>query len=204
MKNKNIFLFLFILMCSWSISYGVIVTATNGLGPLQDSSGAAIGNGNLVELGYFSPGFDTGTITVTNTYDSLITSEAWNPIGSAPNTLTSNFLGFDGSFLINTEATGISGNQIYIMAFNSANPASSTEWGLATTLSGASAPFWLTAGDSPPDNTNSIDLSQIDTALVGSIVGETTTLQFAVIPEPSTYLLLLGGIGVLFFIRHRK
>lgn len=121
----------------------------------------------------------------------------------------------DGYWLANTTNTTIGLNiqntQIYYWLFNNADPAAATQYGIFTAPGNAR---WIFPSDTAIPNTTVTDLSDVPTDTNGILFGSFGTglsrdgasplYNLAVVPEPSTYALLLVGAGAVAFARRRR
>jgi hypothetical protein len=186
---------------------------SNGIGtafgvPLPDNSGFTL------LIGHFN--LTPGTIRANATNyvflrDNFVQFGQSTPGAGDPNGGGSSD---DGYWLTNTvnssNGLGIQNLQIYYWLFNSADPATATEYGIFTAPSN---PRWLFPSDTAIPSTTVTDLSDVPTDSTGILFGSFGTgvsrdgvsplYNLAVVPEPSTYALLLVGAGAVAFVRRR-
>lgn len=226
MKTLRLFLVrgLIAVLFSFGTSFAGQVTwgnveDNNGAGEngLADAFGVRLLPGSLLLLGAF------------NISDSVIQANATNvpfllshfaqygstTIGGG------DLMGTPGLFFQNTIGNPdtttpfpVAGSRIYIWAFNSPTTTTATQQGI---FSQATLSNWLFPHENDIPNTTSVDLSNLTNAngtalaagadvVLGSF-GQSALnprdFELALIPEPSTYaLILLGGAGLL-FVRRR-
>jgi hypothetical protein len=182
----------------WSAQVSSFLTLADGT--------TGVPSGGKIELGIL------GTNTVSGLQalalnpaglDAAFVDWAVNSIGTGT--------GIDGSWSITTGAPGAGffSQQIYLLAFNTANSASASQVGLFTN------PSWVFPA-SDAANPGTIELSDAGLlALIGAIGGNTVTtpseldggqaIKLAVVPEPSSVVLAgLGLLGLVGLIRRRS
>ena len=163
-----------------------------------NNTSTAVPQGNAVLLGTFPANynFTLNNTSYTNTMANF-TQYGRTVIGSggAP----------DGEFAdsaANLENVNgyVAGSQLYIWIFNNVTPAQATQWAIVTDITAQ----WFAPAAGP--NTNSIETGDIGSYVPIGALGFKTidgNFQLGVIPEPSTYILILV-ISVLGFVVHRK
>ena len=170
-----------------TINYG----CTSGM--VYDQTGSVDPDGSVVELGYWTAGFD---FTANTTFSQLNTA-----FHKLDQTTINGPLGATGEFYNSTVYTGAVAVQLYIWVFNSNQSA----WAIVTNPASA----WIAPAD--PTNTAApvnIDTSdsgtKVPTGTLGTVNGAGDVhLQSA--PEPTSIALLGSGLLMLgSMIRRRK
>ena len=207
------------------VTWGAAIT--NGIGdafgvPLPDNSGFTL----LIGHFFLTPG--TIQANATNYVflrDNFVEFGQSTPGAGDPNGGGSND---DGYWLENTTNTTtltlppsgtqpIANRQIYYWLFNSADPAAATQYGIFTAPNNSR---WIFPPDNAIPSTTVTDLSDVPTAFTGdpattgilfggfgtgvSRDGTSPLYNLAVVPEPSTYALILVGLGGLAYARRRS
>ncbi len=198
---------------------------------LTDASGVALPTGNLLEIGTFLNGTTPLTdAQIQTAFNNGTLSNFFKLFGSgtigglAPGYFSLQSNGF-------TDSVGISGRQIYILAFNSGSVGTATQEGifyLNAATSGKST--WLFPSDSANPSLTGVDLADLTGAASGAgsnnlitgadvVIGafgpatlsptagiqNAKAFELAPIPTPepaSAGLALLGGVALL--IRRRR
>ena len=177
----------------------------------SDTNGLAFANGTLVTEGtsLLRIGtFDISDANITaNKNDVSYLLAHFSTFGSG--TVGQGATGYDGAWAIaSPNGTPSFGNkQIYLWALYP-DPGSGTptqEGIFYSTLSN-----WKFPSDTDTGST-SLDLEEVDTALVGSLNGAangwaslTTQMEIIVVPEPSAFLLVGMGLAALPLMRRRR
>lgn len=213
-----------LLLCSSALMMAVASNAAtinwgaqNAVG-FADASGAALAQGDLVRLGYFTIS-DSAVSTAVAAGDMSTLSSSW--VSIADSTIGTGF-GVDGFFATTSTPTlsgGAFGHQIYLWALNAATTGSATQQAIFYEPSGSNS-SWNLPGTNVAATT--IDVGQAKTSLGGtylagsfqatnaslstiwgSSAGAVQLQSISVAPEPSRMLLIFAGAGVL-LIRHRR
>ncbi len=182
--------------------------ATGNFITLGNTQAAPVGFSIL--LGHFTTGF---TFAPTQNYATLIANfqtydtSAIGEGGGGPGQFFAQTSTNPDGTPASTVLPGTAGDQLYMWAFNNANPAQATEWAIISNV------LWVR----PPSGatTFSFDASELGTFVPngarGQVVnnGTPTTggdirTQIAPIPEPSTYALALVGLGVAAGVARRR
>lgn len=187
----------------------VTINASGGLdgGTILGSNGVATPNGNLVAVVKAGTAFDINTLgTDPFDYDALIAGGSLVEIGT---TTTIDFGApgaFDGSMNGGWNTPAAVGESFYFITWDAPVAASATEYGIF----GAPATWLIPDGLTALTKSITVDLNQSTVAIAGSLVdvgGGKVNVQMvsmAPIPEPSTYILMLLGMGGLFVYLRRK
>lgn len=184
---------------SWAKAEQVDFGEIGSLIRLNNNVVVPAGSGT-VWLGSFPVGFD---FTVNTTFAQLSAAftlygtTVFGDVGSG---------GTAGQFFSTAGPTlpGVQGDRLYIWMFNTLVPANSTQWAIVTNP-GAN---WTR----PVSGLNSTSLDVSDTGTfvpngaLGTVIGGTFDVRMGlvVIPEPSTYLLGVIGIGAMLMIARRR
>jgi hypothetical protein len=175
----------------------------NGIGTAE---GAPLDIGDLARIGTFN--IDAATIRANAGNISFLEANFVQFGLSTIGTGTA----LPGYWFIETvnsaNALNLNGDQIYYWIFDGATVAASTQHGIFTAPGN---PSWLFPNDADIPPITGTDLTDVPTDLTGIIIGGFGTgssqgfplYNLAVIPEPSTYALLLIGAGAVAYIRRR-
>lgn len=187
----------------------VTINASGGLdgGTILGSNGVATPNGNLVAVVKAGAAFDINTLgTDPLDYDALITAGSLVEIGTTA-TIDFGVPGtYDGSMNGGWNTPAGTGESFYFITWDAPVPADATEYGIF----GAPATWLIPDGLTALTKSITVDLNQSTVAVAGSLVdlgGGKVNVQMVSlvpIPEPSTYILMLLGMGGLFVYLRRK
>lgn len=191
--------------------------AQNAVG-FADASGAALAQGDLVRLGYFTIS-DSAISTAVAAGDVSTLSSSW--VSIADSTIGTGF-GVNGFFATTSTPTlsgGSFGHQIYLWALNAASVGSATQQAIFYEPAGSNS-SWNLPGTNVAATT--IDVDQAKTSLggtylagsfqstnaslstiLGSSAGAVQLQSISVAPEPSRILLIFAGAGALMIRRRR-
>ncbi|HPA20872.1 MAG TPA: PEP-CTERM sorting domain-containing protein [Verrucomicrobiae bacterium] len=155
---------------------------------------------NGMDLGYLDAHFvEFGTAAIGDGFDPAIPAH------------------FAASTTTNAAAFGLVGAQIFLWAFDTPSWETATQHGIFY----ASTNSWLFKGDTPPDNSTSIDLTELTdgagtslNSLARILWGHFGTgisdasgaplFNLDLVPEPSTYGLVITGLAFLVALRSRR
>jgi len=196
-----------LLVLTISAACGQSTTVSFSAGPGEKDiffNGLALPNGNQVEVGYFSPGFDV----VGNTFNLPSLAAAWHSLGL--DNITTIF-GQSGRFAgtASTADPNFAGNKICLWIFKTSNNGAPTPSSYANVqayglFSGSSANWLFPAAGIPPGNMTSVTSSQADQAYFG-LNNDPLHLVLNPVPEPSTLALLAASAGsMVWFFRYRS
>jgi len=179
-------------------------TYTGGAGERDITfGGVPVPDGNYVEIGYFTPGFNISA----NADNLSALAGAWQQLDF---TTTKQIFGQGGRFgsTASTSSTSFDNQKIVLWLFKTTGNAAPVSgfgnvqgYGLYSGPYSGSvppAPNWLfpLRDAMPPANSITVNSLQVDTAYFGTF--DANHLLLAAVPEPSTYALLaLGGVLVL-------
>ncbi|MEM7147465.1 MAG: hypothetical protein AAF591_20280 [Verrucomicrobiota bacterium] len=219
------FFVLLVLLCSLLVWHradagNIIVTSNTTVGRIFQADGSTrLPSGSVVRVGHFDDA-DLAFISTSNDFaaiDSLFTPLGEG--GTSGTLLPENGQSMNGPVIVNDDpAQGdfsaqivqnnvgylASGLQAYWWVFNSATPATATQWGIYA----SSAITWVT-----PDPTNSFqflaqnpgDLTSLGgTVFRGSFGGGSDLVLAEIIPEPTRAMFLGIGFGYLAWRRRRS
>lgn len=155
-----------------------------------------LANGNYVSIGTFNTGFNVANFS----RDLMALDAAWNEFGF---TTIRTIFSQPGSFADNDSSTSsaFDNQQLWLWIFQTTDNAAPNStysnvagYGLFTSSSGN----WLIPpqGSAPPNNTTSINSSEVNSAAFGLFSSSHLTLQ--PVPEPTLVPLLLVGAGLLY------
>lgn len=216
--NKFFLLSLFAL--TTGVGHGATInwSAQNDTG-LADASGAGLAQGNLIQLGYFTVSDSLVSAAIAaGDLNTLIAD--WVSIAS---TTVGTGTGLDASFTANSTPTlsgADFGHQIYMWAVNASDVLSATEQAIFYEPSGSNS-SWSFPGSNLSSTT--IDIGQATSSLgatylagtyqannaavstiFGGPTGAVQLQSITVAPEPSRFILLLAGMGVVLSRRRRR
>ena len=200
-----------LLLTTAALSAPVSITVnSNGGSPYADAFGSFLPPGFVIRVGQFDLSLP-GNLTLLQTSNDFLTLDAlFTPLAeSMINGGTVNQTGAPGQQIvindmfstgdvfgqiINIEDTYFSANSpLYTWVFNSATPATATQWGIFTASTGWGFPT------SPGSET--LSTFEIDTVVRGADTG--TQFRLSPVPEPGSLALLVVGAG-LFVFRSRR
>ena len=212
MKLPNLFLALLVMFALPVQAATVSVSVTSLNGPCYTTStGAFLDPGSVIRVGYFSAG-NLATFQTSNDYaalDSLFTPLAEGIVGSGTisqidhnsNLVTgnqlviNNFFGNTGHIFGSIENVAFGavpiGTDLYVWVFNSATPASASEWGIF----GSS--LWEFPDSSTLPANESLASIDVDNFVRGQHVLPQNELRLSAVPEPGSLLLLVGAVAAL-------
>ncbi len=186
-----------------------------GVNSLSDAFGVNLLPGNLLLIGSFN--ISDSTIQANSGNISFLLSH-FSQYGSS--TIGSGVGNTPGLFYQNTianlDTAGVAGQRIYIWAFNSPIATTATQQGI---FSQSALNNWIFPHESDIPNATSVDLSNLTNANGTSLVAGANIVigsfgqspfngrdfELALIPEPSTYtLVLLGGIALVVVRRRAR
>ncbi len=215
------------VFCAWAPSAGAlgIDWENGGTTPMFDSLGSSLDDSFSFELGTFNSGFTPTAGNLAEWGDNWhvldrVTAPEANGWNSGTGVFSGNMAFDAGMVSLSADAdpsySFITGNQIYLWAYNVQTLAAGNEWALVTRTADVGFAFqaW-----SIPDSSESINssllLSDADTVIYGgvnNIQGPGTydtgaapssfALQTHAIPEPSSALLL--SVGLLLTVRRKR
>jgi hypothetical protein len=197
---------LIVLSCSAVYSQSTTVSFSGAPGQRDVTyNGLAVPDGNYVQIGYFSPGFDVAG----NAFNIPSLAAAWHGLGF---TNIATIFGQAGRFAgnLSTSDPTFAGNRICLWIFKTTGNGDPAQAAYANVqgyglYSAPLASNWLfPAPGVPPANMTSITSSEVTQAYYGSF--DASHLILNPVPEPSTLVLLAaaGGSLVWFLRNHKK
>ena len=177
-------------------------TAAPGQRNVMDDGSVPLADGNYVKLGCFNSGFDIPA----NAGNLSALSAAWHEFGF---TTIQTIFGQAGRFAGTLSGNDplFDGQRMWLwIAKTSGDTAPAPDFSnvMAYGVYSSASPSWLFPfnGTLPPGNTASVNSSEVDQAAFGSM---DVNHLFLAIPEPSTYGLIVIGLGQFMLFRfHRR
>ena len=184
-----------------------ITVNSNGGSPYATSTGSLLTTGSAIRVGFFNTfgAANMNTLMTSNVYsevDALFTAFAEghtnsgtvNQAGATGEMLVINDLAGTGHLLgqiINIDSTYCTpGDDMWVWAFNNADPLLATEWGIFSATTGWDFPAALGSA--------TLSTFEVDTVLRGTNTGSQLQLSsVGVIPEPGSLLLIMAAGIVL-------
>jgi len=177
-------------------------SAAPGERSIMDFNITPLDDGNMVQIGYFNSGFDVFAFSK----DMLALSSAWNMFSE---TSIQTIFGQPGRFADNdsTANPAFDGRQIWMWIFKTIDNTTPhptfnnvSAYGLYTSTSGN----WLfpEQGNLFPNNTTSVNSSEVDTSAFGTF--DINNLILQPVPEPSIFGLAIVGGSLIFSLHQRR
>ena len=204
MKSRLLLIAAFLSVSSlWSHAQSTVnFAAGTGQRDIYGIENKPLADGNYVSIGFFDPGFNI--LGYLNDLQAM--SEAWNEYGS---TTVRTIFGEPGRFAGNGSSSDpfFTDQPIYLWIFETSDASAPLSgfgnvvgYGLYT----SNDPDWIfpTQGSLPPNNTTSVNSSDVDETLFGFYDASHLVLQ--PIPEPTALALLLLAAPLYVLAKRRS
>lgn len=171
----------------------ISLTVVTGATPYTSSTGSALTTGFLKYGGFNETAFNA--LSAADQKDYATVNALFTEVGTVTAASSGSFTSAGNSFSLPLAGSLASGTKLYTWVFNTSDVANATEYGIFSSVS----TLWNVAPDLGTTTlTTSVPMTQV--------FGGSSTLNLAsVIPEPSTYALLVGALALGFVaIRRRK
>lgn len=225
---KRLFsLSLIVFLATVGESHATSITfSASGGRVVQDASGVQIANGDLVWVGTFantSFSFNPSLSIATN-IANIESGGGWNqftldsstsqPDSGVSNSVTIGGLAGGGRVLGTitdnnsgaTKADFFNGKTVYLWVFNASSLGAATQMGIFTaTVASPNSWIFPNNANGVNDGTSLLIDSSSTMVAVGSVpVGSVTSTNLILVPEPSTWAALIGGVGFVSMLRRRR
>lgn len=188
-----------------------ITVNSNGGSPYADAFGNALLTGSVIRIGQFDVSQPANLALLQTSNDYLAVDALFTPLAEGLGFAgTINETGAPGQQIVINDLFGAgdvfgqivdiddgyfpTGAPLYAWVFNSATPASATQWGIFTSSTNWGFPI------NPGSET--LSTFEIDNVIRGLNTG--TQFQLSPIPEPGSIVLVILGVGFLVFRSRRE